>query len=283
MAQEAIDIFSFNDPREYLRAVLALRKKRNRSFRLSAFAKDVGFASPSLLSMLLSGKRRLAPSAAEKLARSLDLTGKRKSYFLAMTHSQSLRSGPGEKQEAAEAMLLIKTKARKATLALDQYHFLTNWYYPVIYTLAGTSGVSSNPKSLAQRLGRGLTEAEVKTAITALENLGLLRREGEGYVRLAPRLVTDEDVRNVAFPRYHREMNRLAAEAISLPLEQREFNGLTVAIPQALLPTVKERIRKFRTELNEYLSAHETGAEDIFQMNIQLFPLTEPMGKGESV
>ena len=58
------------------------------------------------------------------------------------------------------------------------------------------------------------------------------------------------------------------------PLEEREINGLTVAIPHELLPRVKEKIRSFRRELNEYLSHFEPEADDVFQLNIQLFRLT---------
>ncbi|MDR9825364.1 TIGR02147 family protein, partial [Vibrio sp. FNV 38] len=85
---------------------------------------------------------------------------------------------------------------------------------------------------------------------------------------------TPEDVRDLAIGKYHRNMLGLAEEALALPLDRREFNGLTVSIPSRLLPQVKDKIRAFRTELNELLS-RETEPGEVFQFNVQFFPLTQ--------
>ncbi len=66
----------------------------------------------------------------------------------------------------------------------------------------------------------------------------------------------------------------LARDALELAPSEREFNGVTVQIPREHLEGVKERIRKFRKELNEHLSQFETTG-DVYQLNLQLFPLTK--------
>lgn len=282
MLQDKVDIFSFSDPRDYLRAVLASKKKKDKSFRLSAFSREVGFASPSLLSMLLKGKRRLAPSAADKLARSLCLTGKRKSYFLAMTHSQALKTNAEQKIQAHEAMLLLKSKVERTYFKIDQFQCLTNWYYSALCTLAGTAWADWSALGLAKKVGRGITTSEIEQALATLENLSLIVKEGSRYRRTAEKLCTDEDVRHLALPKYHREMNRLADEALNQPIEDREFNGLTVAIPKSRLPEVKEKIRKFRRELHESLLSTENNADEVYQFNLQLFRLTTADAVGET-
>jgi uncharacterized protein YukE len=50
--------------------------------------------------------------------------------------------------------------------------------------------------------------------------------------------------------------------------------GLTAGVPKSLIPEIKQKIRKFRKELNEYLDSYEGESEDVYQVNIQFFPLT---------
>jgi len=56
--------------------------------------------------------------------------------------------------------------------------------------------------------------------------------------------------------------------------QQREFNGVTVAVSQKNLTLIKERIRDFRRDMNQLLSS-ETNPDMVYQLNIQFFPLTE--------
>lgn len=274
MQQDSIDIFAYQDPREYLKSVLSEQKKRNPAFRLSVFARSSGFASPSLLSMLMKGQRNLAPTAAEKLAKSLGLKGRRKTYFLEMARSQNART-PAEKHDANENMLVLKSKAKRMLLDLRHYQFLSTWYYPVLYVMAGMKNVSWHAEQIAAKLGRGVSAEQVKMAIADLMNLGLLTHEEGKLNRVALNISTEEHLQNTAVRRYHKEMNRLAGEALDEALEYREVNGLTVAIPDTVLPLVKEKIRNFRKELNTFLSQYEEHADDVYQINFQLFALTK--------
>jgi uncharacterized protein (TIGR02147 family) len=55
--------------------------------------------------------------------------------------------------------------------------------------------------------------------------------------------------------------------------ELREFNGVTLSISMDKLPLLKEKIRQFRKEINE-LTSNLEGADQVYQLNVQLFPLT---------
>jgi uncharacterized protein (TIGR02147 family) len=87
--------------------------------------------------------------------------------------------------------------------------------------------------------------------------------------------MTGDDVRKMAIYRYYQQMNAMAEGALDIPKELRELSGLTVAIPRRLLPEVKERIRAFRREMHDFLSQFESEAEEVYQVNVQMFPLTK--------
>jgi uncharacterized protein (TIGR02147 family) len=269
-----VDVFQFSEPGAYLSTVMSECKRKKKDFRLSVFATGAGFRSPSLVSMILNGKRKISPSAAEKLANALSLRGLRKRYFLTLGRSQYCRS-TRDKIDIQEEMVKLKSRFAPTLLHLSQYRFLSNWYVPAIYVMAGQKNMCWDPEWICQRLGRGITLEQVTTALSDLVALGLLLPDKQGYKRLLTNPTTGDEIRNAAVTRYHQQMVQLAGSALDLPLQQREMNGLTISIPESQLPVIKERIREFRKSLHDYLAPMESESEHVYQLNVQMFRLTQ--------
>lgn len=271
---EAINVFEFTEPRVYLQEVFEHLKKKRRGFQLKTFAQTAGFRSPSSLSMVLNGQRTLSTDAAQKIARALALPARKREYFLAMARLPNA-SSPAERIEIKEAMLKWREKRGTQLLPSQHYRFLANWYYSVLYVLGGMKATSWDVHDLAERLGGRVSTEQIKIALSDLLALGMLRFENGRFVRGASSLSTAEDVLDDGIFKYHYGMSALAQSALDQALADREMNGVTVAIPRELLPRVKEKIRTFRKEIDEYLTNFESDAEDVYQINLQLFRLTE--------
>lgn len=270
------DIFACTDHREFLQSYL---KSRKASQGLRALARKAGFKSSGHLAMVVRGERRLTLRSAELLASALALKGRRKSLLLAFSRFDTSK-GASEKNAAFEEILRLKGTSPEFELTRKQYSFLAVWYYPILYTLLQNNPDDFAPEYLAARLGRGVTSAQVEEGLRDLESLGLLEKTERGWSATSRALGTPDDVRDIAVSKYHRNSLELATGALSLPLDAREFNGLTVAVPVALLPKVKEKLRALRSELNELLS-NETTPADVYQINFQLFPVTAGVEKGK--
>jgi uncharacterized protein (TIGR02147 family) len=237
-------------------------------------AKRAGFRTPATLSMIISGKRTFTRASAEKLSRALALKGMQRKALLAF----AVLDCAGTEQERAQAreqLLRLKSHKPESLLGLAQYSVLSSWVALTVYTLAGMRGFRSDARGLASRLGRGVSVAQVESAIENLVALGLLERTGEGKLRQrsSGAIATPDEVLALAAYQYHRKMTELAREALELPSELREFNGLTVPVAPGQLAMVKEKIRRFRKELNESLSQGDEDGE-VYQLNLQFFPLT---------
>jgi uncharacterized protein (TIGR02147 family) len=267
------NIFDFQDHRPLLQQLLAEKKQSGRQNSLRSIAKKAGFSSPATISMIINGQRKLTLRSAEKLAGAFSLSGRNRKYFIQLSRVSSARNETERKREQ-DRLLRLKSNTSENLLGLMQYRFLSIWYFPVLYVLAGSKNFVRDDLKLAKRLGRGVTEKDVADAFRSLVALGLLSEENGKWKQENGALSTAEDVKNIAIYHYHRKMSELALEALDLPLSQREFNGLSVAIPLKVLPEVKDRIRNFRKEMNEFLSSFED-ATDVYQFNIQLFPLTK--------
>ncbi len=275
--QQTKSIYDCADHRDFLRGYLASRES---SLGLRYLSRKAGFKSPALVSMLIKGERRLTTRSAELLAKALELKGRQKSLLLAFARLDSGRTEK-EKAQAREEILKLKSYRPEFKLSAKQYSFLATWYYPVIFALLQNAPENFTNEKIAKRLGRGVTASQVAQAFEDLAYLGLVTKDEAGQWRpVNAALSTPEDVRDLAVGKYHRNMISLAEAAIELPLEEREFNGLTVSVPKRLVPAVKEKLRRLRTELNEML-ARETATADVYQINLQFFPLTEGMEKDE--
>jgi uncharacterized protein (TIGR02147 family) len=268
---ETNGIYACASHRDFLKSYLASRKN---SLGLRTLARKAGFKSAGHVTMLINGERRLTARSADLLAKALELKGRQKSLLLAFARLDSGRSEK-EKNQAREEILKLKSFRPEFKLSAKHYSFLATWYYPALFALLQNVPSGKSPAQLARHLGRGVTTAAVEQALSDLHFLGLIAKDDKGDWRpVNATITTPDEVRDLAIGQYHRNMLGLAETALALPLEKREFNGLTVTVPQRLLPQVKEKIRRFRSELNEMM-AGETAAADVYQLNLQFFPLTE--------
>ena len=73
---------------------------------------------------------------------------------------------------------------------------------------------------------------------------------------------------------YHQQMMRVSMNMLSeLDSENSDFSALTFSIRRQDFPNLKKHIQLMRKELLDF-SAKAGEADDVVQVNIQLFPLT---------
>jgi uncharacterized protein (TIGR02147 family) len=108
-----------------------------------------------------------------------------------------------------------------------------------------------------------------------LLDLGLLMRDEEGYLAHGDAAITTgHEVHSLAIGNYHRQMLDRAGESIELvQRELRDISALTVVVSDATVAELKERIHTFCERLLE-LSMRDPNPENVYQLCIQLFPLT---------
>jgi len=84
-----------------------------------------------------------------------------------------------------------------------------------------------------------------------------------------------DEVMGLAIANYHREMIEKAAESIEkTPPGKREINSITFAVSQERMKETKKMIQEFRQKISNFL-AQEDAAEMVYQLNLQLFNVSE--------
>jgi uncharacterized protein (TIGR02147 family) len=61
--------------------------------------------------------------------------------------------------------------------------------------------------------------------------------------------------------------------------DEREFQGLTLSVSKETYLRMKDRIRSFTDELLAMAAAEKEKPDEVYQINLQMFPLTKKRGK----
>lgn len=225
--------------------------------------------------MIIKGSRNLSHKTIPKFAEGLKLNAKEKRYFELLVLFNQTDDLQMKAKYFAEMMALKGALRNLRDLEKEKFDFLSKWYVVAIYVLIDLKDFNSDPAWIAKRLGGSITPSQAKEALENLLKLDMIERDPvRGYRQKQEAVTVADDTRSVAVFSYHQSMIRLAGDALrKCKPSEREFNGATIAIPKENLPELKEKIRAFRKEINQLASGFED-PDQVYQLNIQLFPLT---------
>lgn len=227
-----------------LRQEFHARKHRNAAYSLRAFARALG-VSHAGLSQVMSGKRPLTAKSAQKMARALGWS-------------------PARLQA-----LLAQSESHHRELEAETFEVIATWYHYVILSLLELPPQKPLSAWIARRLG--IPQPEARRALARLARLGLIERHQGKWRQAGKQLMTSQDVASTALRAYYRQNLRRAEETLdSVPLLERDFSSLTMAIDPEQLPAAKAEIKRFRNRLDKLLRT--TKPKRVYTMTIQLFP-----------
>jgi uncharacterized protein (TIGR02147 family) len=271
-------IFAYADFRRYLRDFYTDRKSRVARFSFRAFARAAGFASPNFILMVMEGKKNLTEESAARLAEAMGLPEEEAAHFQDLVRFGQAKD-VATRGRVLESLDARQRRAGPALLGDDDAAYLAHWHLPVIRELAALPDFSEDPAWIARRLVFPVSPKDIREALGFLERKGYLARD-DG--RLVPRDATlsaggmgaGELAR--AARAYHLQMAELARQAIfTLPKEGRSVTNTTLSLSADGYARALERIAALRAELLA-LAAGDSSPEALYQLNVNLFPLTKP-------
>ena len=277
----APDLFSTLDYRGHLAAWFAWKKTTNPRFSHRMFARLAGQKSPSLLKAVIDGKRNLTPATLRSFADAMKLSEGERAFFEDLVLLDQSESD--EERNAAWSRISATRRFREARqVDGEAFRFFSHWYYVAVYELVKRADFTEDPSWVARTLRPRLKVAEARRALDELQSLGLLVRGADGRLAQSDAsVVTPQEVQGLAVHNYHRGMIGLAADAVTAfrPME-RHLLGVTVTVPESLLPQLKRELNAMQARLLDLCDSAEGGHERVVQLNLQLFPLCAPLPEG---
>lgn len=277
-----MELFSYLDYRLYLKDRYAEEKKQRRHFSFRYFARIAGLSSSGYLKMVMDGQRNLSPTSINQFTRALKLSKHEAAFFEALVLFNQAKTDQ-ERDLYFERLVSLKQPVKLTGLAKDQYEYFSQKQFVIIREMVALPGFREDPEWIAKRLRPPIKPQEAEYALQVLLRLGLLKRDPEGkLVQADSSLTTPAEVTSLEVCQFHQSMLNDAKEAMfRVPPELRDITSVTVPIPQASLKEIKDRIKNFREEIISVLNKGGTGYDEVYQMNIQLFPVTNTRGEKE--
>lgn len=267
------DVLQYTNYRVYLRDYYEFKKKTTSAFSLRFFAEKAGLSSHAHLKLAIDGKRNITKNTATKLIHGLGLENQRAAYFESLVFFNQATSDEDKKIYYAQ---LIKASPRSKLHKMDkaQLRIFKEWHHSAILEMVGLKDFRPIPDQISKRLRGLVTPAQVTESLKLLLDLGLLVKTANGYRQSNPLITTDDEVQDVVVKMYHNQMLALSGKMLNdLPGNERDVSALTFGIKRSDFANLKKHLQLMRKELLDF-SAKAGEAEEVVQINIQLFPLT---------
>jgi uncharacterized protein (TIGR02147 family) len=273
---ESVDIYAYLDYRQFLDAHYRARKAVDKKFSHRFIGREGRF-DPGLFSKIVKGKRDISLSMIFKLAAILKLDKRQAGYFESLVLFNQAPSHLERKHYFEKLMALRKTEVKP--VEIHQYEFYSKWYYSALRELLSIHD-DPDPDRLALMLVPPIKPAEARAGIGLLQQLGFVETTPSGKFKVKNALITtgygNADLQANNFILENLDLAKGAIDRFRA--EVRNLSTITFSIPRSRYKHYEERIRAFRRELMKEIEK-EPGADSVYQLNMQLFPLTKDVGR----
>jgi len=270
-----ISIFEYDDYRTYLKDLYEHLKKTRTRFSYRSFSSKAGFRSPNILKLVIEGKRNLSAQSIEKFAYALKLRKDEAEFFRILVNLNQART-VAEKRLYAEQLMRFRPFRRIHPITKDQYEYYTQWYNIPIREMLALPAFSEDATWISRALVPPISPRQAKRALDLLLGLGLVARDNDGrLVQKEAFITTGDEVISTSVKGYHREMIQKGSEAMDrFRAQDRDISSVTLALSEKSFKQIKSLIQQFRKELLA-IADQEKSPEGVFQINFQLFRLTQ--------
>ena len=158
---------------------------------------------------------------------------------------------------------------------IENYKYFQNPIHSIIRTMISREDFKEDPNWIKNKLKIKETKKEIKEAIKRLKDLQAVEYKNGKLVKTHKHIKNISDVPSDAVKIYHQKMSLIAAnEIFKQSMSDREFNSFCLNIKQEHIKKAKLKIRNFISEFISDFEATDELPSNTYQINIQLFSLT---------
>jgi uncharacterized protein (TIGR02147 family) len=140
----------------------------------------------------------------------------------------------------------------------------------------------ATPGDIAKKCYPEISAAEVQQSLNFLTKAGLLKKAGDSsFVQAETSITGTPDATRLALRGMHRQMSKLATPALDLPVEQRNFSGVTMGVSRESYERIVKVLDECRRQIIA-IAADDKNIDQVYRLNLQLFPLTKNVKECEN-
>jgi uncharacterized protein (TIGR02147 family) len=277
-----LSIFNYINYRDFLRDAFAALKAKDPSFTYRKIASELELGSIGHITWIIQGKRNLTLKMSDKFISLLQLNQKEATYLkLLISFTNSKKHI--EKKFYFEKIASVQSSTNKI-VSKDKFQFWDKWYYSVMREMVGIHKISDNYKETAKLFIPRISPSDAEEALNLLENLDLIKKDENGcYLKMDNVVTTGEDWESLAIKQFQMEMLDLAKTALEkTPKSERDISTVTLSISESGFEELRKMFKEFRQKIIA-LARTDSNAERIYQVGLQIFPMSKARGDKEDV
>jgi uncharacterized protein (TIGR02147 family) len=265
-------IYEHKDYRSFLKKTLAEKVMRNPAFSLRSMSRQVGL-SPSLMSDVIQGKKRLSLDSGTKISSWLKLKPREKEYLSSLIQLEQAKSEE-LKVSILEKLDQLNPSKNQFNLDVETFKVIADWYHIPIMEMTNIAGFEFTAQNIAKLLG--ISKAEVDVAIDRLERMKLIEKTDiKTYKKCSESFLIGSDTPNIALRSFHRQMLEKAILSLAEQKPDEKFVGSeTFAFDPQTLKEAADILEDCFQKIIR-LSKKSKNRKNVYHLGIQLFNLTK--------
>ena len=276
----------YTDYRAYLSDFYKYKREQTkdclRPYRYSDFSTVADIKSPNYLKLIIEAQRNLSKTMIRKFSRALKHSGDQTTEFeLLVLYCQE--KDPMQRSRNLKELSEFRAKKLLKTGQLDRqcWDRTSNWLVWILHAMVDQKDVNFHPENLKELLRGQVNKAQITQALNKLLETGSIELDPENQKakKVAKVLSGIQSIPTQLVRKIQSELICLALESIyKCPPNEREISGFTLAMTKKEYEWVRFELRKLRKQIQKQISMNRESSlgDRVYQMNIQLFPLTDP-------
>ncbi len=275
-------IFEYNDFRTYLDDFQKARFEIDKTFTRSALCRKLGIAKTrSYYGDVVAGKF-VSSAYVGRFIKVLELNKEEAQFFRVLVKFN--QADEPDEHELYFEQLIALNRTPKRILDPKVHIFYKVWYHSIIRTILDIYDFNgSNYASLARKVVPSVTVKQAKESIALLEELELIKQNGEGFYKPTDKAITTNDfVRDELIKQYQVQCLEMAKKTLIKKVKPpHEISTNVISISEVGFKRLQKRLGQFKAEVRSLVNKDENPADRVYQLNIQLFPSSKINSNGK--
>jgi uncharacterized protein (TIGR02147 family) len=271
-----VNVFEYQNYREYLRAYYNEQKATKLSFSYRSFSKKANINTSSFLFHVIQGKKNLTKNTIVKISNAIGHQKEESEYFENLVFFNQAESIT-EKTYYYSRLIEVRRPLAIENVDKDRYEYYSTWYHSVIREVVTFFDFQNDFQALGKFLIPPVTEREARDSIHLLERLGFIELDKDGLYHQTSNLIATKP----GFPdsfiiqKFQLEMLSVAMKAYDeISLQERISTATTFSISEKTFELLKLRTREFQREIME-IAKIDNDQNRAYQISVNLFPVSK--------
>ena len=287
-------IFYYSNSSEYIAALVKWLKTNKPKFSIRKATKKIVGCSPSLITQITKGARKLTLDRIDPISEILELDPQEKRQLIQfVTYERKKRylkdkfedisyliaqnqSNDDQDNNLIPSQNILSKKEPKN-------HLLNNWFNVYIKDLCRIKGFEPKPEIIYQMLKGLISHKQIEKALSFLLREGfLLKTLDNKIVENESLTVTTDNIPNKKIQTFHKKALDIAKKAMDLySCKERRANAIVFPLNESNYEKLERIIKSFVEKIAEFAEEHKNDSDVLYQVIINVCPVGYAQKKEE--